>query len=131
MSKKEDKQDPYTVGYGKPPKRTQFKAGQSGNPKGRPKGTHNLATVVEKTLREPVVVNENGRRKEITKREAIGKQLVNKSASGDLAAIRELDRVMTAGERSSQSPVSASADLEAGCELKEIKEKLLAKLLRS
>ena len=29
---------PYEVGYGKPPKVTQFKKGQSGNPRGRPKG---------------------------------------------------------------------------------------------
>jgi Family of unknown function (DUF5681) len=31
----------YKVGYGKPPKARQFKPGQSGNPKGRPKGSRN------------------------------------------------------------------------------------------
>ena len=31
----------YEVGYGKPPKDTRFKPGQSGNPSGRPKGATN------------------------------------------------------------------------------------------
>lgn len=31
----------YDVGYGKPPVATRFKQGQSGNPKGRPKGAKN------------------------------------------------------------------------------------------
>lgn len=35
------------VGYGKPPKNTRFKAGQSGNPKGRPKGQSNLTKLIE------------------------------------------------------------------------------------
>ena len=34
-----DDDDP--VGYKTPPKNTQFQPGQSGNPKGRPKGTKN------------------------------------------------------------------------------------------
>ncbi len=37
-----DGSDP--VGYCKPPKRTRFQPGQSGNPRGRPKGTKNLKT---------------------------------------------------------------------------------------
>ena len=40
------------VGYGNPPQHTRFKKGQSGNPRGRPKGTLNLATVLARTLRE-------------------------------------------------------------------------------
>ena len=35
------------VGYGKPPMNTRFKAGQSGNPKGRPKGQSNLTKLIE------------------------------------------------------------------------------------
>jgi hypothetical protein len=78
------------VGYGKPPLGTRFKLGRSGNPKGRPKGKPNLATALEKELREKVVINEGGKRKVISKLEAALKQLVNKAAGGDLAALRQL-----------------------------------------
>lgn len=78
----DDEQD-YEVGYGKPPKATQFKAGQSGNAKGRPRGAKNFDTVIAKELSARVEITENGKRKSITKREAIGKQVVNKAASGD------------------------------------------------
>lgn len=80
----------YAIGYAKPPRHTQFRKGQSGNPNGRPKGTLNFATVLTRTLREEVVINERGRRKTITKLEVAAKQLVNKGASGDLAALRLL-----------------------------------------
>ncbi len=88
----------YAVGFGKPPRRTRFCKGQSGNPKGRPRGAKNLATLMEKVLKEPVVISENGKRRRITKREALIKQLVNKAIAGDprsikllLAELREID----------------------------------------
>ncbi|HWX55498.1 MAG TPA: DUF5681 domain-containing protein [Verrucomicrobiae bacterium] len=68
--------------YRNPPQRSRFKKGQSGNPNGRPKGRANLATVLERTLRDTVVIKENGRRKTITKLEAAARQLVDKAASG-------------------------------------------------
>jgi hypothetical protein len=80
----------YEVGYGKPPRNTQFKKGQSGNPRGRPPGSKNLATLVSVALNEPVIVVENGGRKKITKREAIIKQLVNRSTKADWRAIKIL-----------------------------------------
>jgi len=78
------------VGYGRPPKTTRFKKGQSGNPKGRPKGSLNVATVLIKTLSEKVVINENGQRKTVTKFEAALKQLVNKALGSDIRALRLL-----------------------------------------
>lgn len=71
------------VGYRHPPQHAHFKKGQSGNPKGRAKDSKNLATVLMATVQETVTVNEGGRRKSITKLEAMSKQLANKAASGD------------------------------------------------
>ncbi len=71
------------VGYKRPPLATRFKSGQSGNPKGRPKGSRNFATVLQAELNTPVTIRENGRRKKITKREGVAKQLVNKGVAGD------------------------------------------------
>src|SRR5215472_13361203 len=68
----------YEVGYGKPPRHTRFKKGQSGNPRGRPRDSKNLKTLLNDALDEPVVVTEEGRRRKITKREAIVTQLVNR-----------------------------------------------------
>src|SRR5260370_4973765 len=76
----------YLVGYGKPPLHTRFQKGRSGNPNGRPRGRKNMSTLLSDALNGSVVVVENGRRKRITKREAIVTQLVNKSASADLKA---------------------------------------------
>lgn len=78
--------DDDAVGYGRPPKRSRFKPGQSGNPKGRPKRSRNRLTILADELSQPVVITEHGRRKTIPKGELILRQTVNKSASGDLKA---------------------------------------------
>ncbi len=95
---KAEQSDSTRVGYGNPPEYTRFKAGKSGNPRGRPKGTLNIATVLERTLREKVVINENGRRKTITKLEAAIKQLTNKAASGELKALQLLAALVRSAE---------------------------------
>ena len=41
----EPSETPYEVGYGRPPSATRFQPGQSGNPKGRPKGTRNASSM--------------------------------------------------------------------------------------
>jgi hypothetical protein len=81
-----DQESNYEVGYGKPPRHTRFQKGRSGNPAGRPRGKKNLATLLSDALDQKIIVVESGRRKKISKREAIVTQLVNKSASADLKA---------------------------------------------
>ena len=95
------------VGYCNPPAHSRFQKGQSGNPKGRPCGTRNMAAVLERTLRERVVINENGKRRTVTKLEAAIKQLTNKAASGELKALQLLALlVRSAEERGDQGRVS-------------------------
>jgi len=77
----------YKVGYRRPPKTGQFKKGQSGNPKGRPKGARGLEKVVLEELKSKITVNENGRSKKVKKVEAIAKQVVNKAMTGDVKSI--------------------------------------------
>src|SRR3984893_9282719 len=76
----------YQVGYGKPPRHTRFKRGQSGNPRGRPRESKNLPTLLTEALNKRVIVAENEGRRKVTKREAIITQLVNRSAKADLRA---------------------------------------------
>ena len=85
-----DDEGDHEVGYGKPPRHSQFAKGQSGNPRGRPPGAKNLKTLLSKALNELVIVTENGGHRKISKREAIITQLVNRSAKADLRAVQIL-----------------------------------------
>jgi hypothetical protein len=78
------------AGYGKPPVHSRFVKGRSGNPKGRPKGAKNLATIFQAISRQRIAVTISGRVKYMTKIEACLHQLVNKAVGGDLKAVREL-----------------------------------------
>jgi hypothetical protein len=80
----------YEIGYGKPPRETRFKQGQSGNVGGRPRGSKNLATVMLKELSERLTISENGRQRKITKREALIKQVINKAVAGNPRLIQTL-----------------------------------------
>src|SRR6266446_11591 len=80
----------YQVGYGKPPRHTRFEKGRSGNPRGRPRESKNLPTLLTEALNKRVIVAENEGRRKVTKREAIITQLVNRSAKADLRAIKIL-----------------------------------------
>jgi hypothetical protein len=61
----------HNVGYGKPPQSCQFKPGESGNPRGRRKGTKNEATILRDLLNRKVEVREAGKARKITVLEAI------------------------------------------------------------
>lgn len=71
------------VGYGKPPKANQFKAGQSGNPKGRPKGAKSEATILVELLNRKVEIRQNGKVRKITILEGILHKLAEDSLKGN------------------------------------------------
>jgi DNA modification methylase len=81
----------YQVGYGRPPRHTQFQAGQSGNPIGRRKGVRNFTTDVVRTLRVPVKVTEGDGTRIISTQEGILLKLREKALRGDG---RALDRLL-------------------------------------
>ena len=89
---------PYEVGYGKPPKSGQFAKGRSGNPKGRPKGRKNLATIVLNEARQPVRVNGPNRSRRVTKLQAAAMQLSTKAAQGDHRAARDFFNLVERSE---------------------------------
>ena len=69
---------------GKQPRRDiRFKPGQSGNPKGRPKGSSNLSTKILRQLRQTVTVMKGGKPFKTTKADVIANQTVNGSMQGD------------------------------------------------
>lgn len=73
----------YELGFAKPPKNSQFKKGQSGNPKGRPKGSVNTMKLIETELDEKIYVKEGNKQITLTKQQAIIKQIINKALKGD------------------------------------------------
>lgn len=104
----------YEIGYRRPPKDGQFKKGKSGNPKGRPKGSKNFITLLEKELDQPVVVNENGRKKKVSRRQAMAKRIVADALQGDRKALFLLLDVLRRMDRlaSSEPPSLLPAEYE-------------------
>lgn len=89
------------VGYGRPPRATRFKPGQSGNPNGRPKGakTRRFAsggyTLRDALLAETeriIVIQEGDQKVEITQLQAAIRRLVILAMQGSLEAMRMLLR---------------------------------------
>ena len=80
----------YEIGYGKPPRAHQFKAGNNANPGGRPKGALSMRTIVERTMSEKITAKIGGKLVRMTKGEALMQRLMERGINGDLGAARAL-----------------------------------------
>jgi len=78
------------VGYKRPPREHCWKKGQSGNPKGRPRGHKNFADTLGAILREYVRVTIDGNEREMTKLEAAARQLVDRAVNGEARPMQQL-----------------------------------------
>jgi hypothetical protein len=106
----ENMSDSYEVGYGKPPRSTQFKKGVSGNPKGRPKKAPDFDAELIREFKSLITINDNGRRARISKFQGIVKQLTNKALTGNISALRIFLAVcQPALERAALSAASQSS----------------------
>ena len=117
----------YEVGYGKPPCHTRFVKGRSGNPRGRPSGAKNFATLLREALNEPVIVTENGGRRKVSKRQAIITQLVNRPATADFRAIKILLDIVRDIERQTEPTAPETSDFSEAD--KKVLEQIKARFL--
>ena len=81
-----DDNDDYEVGYGKPPKKSQFKPGQSGNRNGRPKGARGLKTVIMEDAATRISVLEAGKKRKKPKLDLLVQSTFNRAMKGDARA---------------------------------------------
>ena len=112
----------YEVGYGKPPDETRFRRGQSGNPKGRPKGTKNFKTDLREELAEPVNVREDGFLKSVSSQRAAIKRLREKALKGEQ---RPLEKFLGLAERHDLEDTADMSEKELAKKDQEIIERYL------
>jgi hypothetical protein len=81
----------YEVGYAKPPKHSRFKAGASGNPRGRPKRkASTIGEAINDVLSAPAEYFEGGRPKKTTRQELAIRALGKDALGGDVRAAEML-----------------------------------------
>jgi hypothetical protein len=109
VSDNDETENKQISGYGKPPKHSRFRAGTSGNPKGRPRGSKNrqrpddLARMILKEGERLVDVKQGGKTETIATTKAIMRGLNSRAMSGDVRAQKAaLDIQMKAQEKSNE-----------------------------
>ena len=80
-------------GYGKPPVKNQFKKGQSGNPKGRPKTNTSDGIDISQILAGTLTVTIDGKTQEMSPFEISVRKLAQKAVAGDFRAISKFIRL--------------------------------------
>jgi Family of unknown function (DUF5681) len=107
----------YQVGYGKPPKQHQFQPGQSGNPKGRPKGAKNTSTLLCEILDGKIDLRTGATVRKVSVREAILLRIAQSALKGDTKSAHFLLQRYDA--ETTQAEVQQTVEYESMEEAKE------------
>ena len=103
------------VGYGQPPMASRFKPGTSGNPKGRPKGSKNLRTLVEDAMMASIPLQEGEKTRRVSKFEGVVlRQLQSALKGNDKAALAVVNIALRLGflEATGANPVEVTLSKE-------------------
>ena len=88
----------YAVGYGKPPVRSRFRPGISGNAKGRPKNSKNLKTLIRQAMTATISIHEGASTRRVSKIEGVVlRQLQNALKGDDRSAMAVIKMAMQMG----------------------------------
>ncbi len=88
---------------------SRFKKGTSGNPNGRPKGSHNLKTILEKYLSEEISIETINGKKKLPVIDHIVLNLIKNALKGDIRATQEiLDRYFGKNKIETESASSST-----------------------
>ncbi|WP_424629720.1 DUF5681 domain-containing protein [Bradyrhizobium sp. SYSU BS000235] len=114
------------VGYGKPPRAHQFKPGQSGNPKGRPKGAKSEAAILTELLNRRIEMRQGSKVRKITILEAIFHKLAEEALKGNTkTAAFILNRLAAmASTESVESEIDADDKAVLDAYLRDLQSKL-------
>jgi hypothetical protein len=90
----------YDIGYGKPPSGGRFRAGVSGNPRGRPKRKVTpLAELIKSAVEVTITYSDRGKIKLASYRELRLKLLVDRAVTGNLDAAELVLKILARPER--------------------------------
>jgi hypothetical protein len=119
----------YLVGYKRPPGSGQFKKGQSGNPKGRPRGAKSMHDLFDQELSATVPIREGGRSRKISKREVIVKRQINKAMEGDPKSTELIMKVEGVIHRGGRGPAGSGDAGPVDPRQEEIEREIAAEFL--
>lgn len=87
MTKRTPPRSKSGVGYGRPPVHARFKPGQSGNPRGRKKGSRNIASIIGSVFTQRVTIQVGGKTRKVPLMEAVVIRLAQDALKGNPKAV--------------------------------------------
>ena len=102
-------EDPYEVGYSRPPKHSQFLPGESGNPKGRKRKPKSTQDQMRTILSKRITIAEGGQTKRLTLQEVMLRSIANKAAKGDLRAANFVLNLINSEEAAGSETIEQSS----------------------
>lgn len=108
----------YEIGYGRPPTSTRFEKGRSGNPKGRPRGSHDPRALLERLLLRAMPVRTSKGVAHMPVLQAILLSVLQRGVAGDGKAaalgLRQFGKYVKEAETEAKTLAAAESEQHSG-----------------